>query len=137
MSGETGAVESGWTVDTLHLYLQRQIDDLRALLDERAVSSEKATTTAMAAAEKRLEGVNEFRAQLTDQAATFVTHTEIDTKIAAMAERIAELRARVDKNEGTSTGTAKATDNTRQVVAIVLSVALSAAAIIVAVVLAL
>jgi hypothetical protein len=42
-------------------------------------SAEKAVVKAETAAEKRFESVNEFRAQLTDQAATFISRQEFDT----------------------------------------------------------
>jgi hypothetical protein len=35
MTGETEADVSGWTVDTLHAHMQRQINDMRSSLDER------------------------------------------------------------------------------------------------------
>jgi hypothetical protein len=137
MSGETEKAVSGWTTDTLHQHMQREIDDLRALLDERAanqkqaisdaltaadkliqaalVSAEKAVDKALDANEKRFEGVNEFRGQLTDQAATFVRRDEIDIRITALGDKldaetkrnadlIAALTTRLDTSQGTEVG---------------------------------
>lgn len=131
MGGETEEHESGLTVDTLKLLVEanvqavnRRIDDLIRMLDERyatqtknvdtalasastamqlartedqrnvatALSNqEKAVTKAETAAEKRFESVNEFRAQLTDQAATFVSRLEADARRAESDARIAAL----------------------------------------------
>jgi len=63
MSGETGEVTSGWTVDTLRANLQRQLDDMRMMLNERYetqgkaidaafVAQQVAMTTALTAAER-------------------------------------------------------------------------------------
>jgi hypothetical protein len=148
MSGETEEHVSSWTVDSLHQYLQQQLNDMRRLLDERYVtqtkavdtafvaqatamqtaltaaeravatallSAEKAVTKAEAAAEKRFESINEFRGQLSDQAATFLARSEADARFEAMAEkiesngklsaeRIADINRRLDLNQGKSSG---------------------------------
>jgi hypothetical protein len=52
------------------------------------VSAEKAVAKAEVAAEKRFESVNEFRAQLTDQAATFLSRNEADVRINSLAEKL-------------------------------------------------
>lgn len=113
---------SGWTVDILREHLERVLAerDLRyqqrfdaqskaleaaLLAAEKAVqtaliAAEKAVTKAEIATEKRLEGMNEFRGALADQAKDLVTRVELD----AVVERMRELAARVDKTEGRSTG---------------------------------
>lgn len=63
-------------------------------------SAKEAVAKAEAASEKRFEGVNEFRAQLSDQAATFISRVEYS----ALVERVRELAARIDKTEGRSSG---------------------------------
>lgn len=63
MSGETGAVQSAWTVDTLREYLlqkitdqrdaqRQQVTDLRTMLDERYATQTKALDAAFKAAEQ-------------------------------------------------------------------------------------
>lgn len=87
---------------------------------ERAVatallSAEKAVAKAEVAADKRFESVNEFRAQLADQANTFLSRTEALIAIAGVrteaeggirrnAERIQELADRINTAEGNRTG---------------------------------
>ena len=183
MGGETGAVESGWTVDTIKVLLQQQIEDLsrhvtaqhndmQGMLHERyetqtkavdaaflaqqtamqtaltaaeravqtaLLSAEKAVGKAENAAEKRFESVNEFRAQLADQAATFMSrdeshsiHTLLETRISAITEatvtegaRLRErlnalelrLTSRLDRDQGVTEGaagqvTSKRSENT-------------------------
>jgi len=101
VSGETEEHVSGWTVDTLHAHVEQQITDLRKQLDERhtaqnsavqaaLTSAEKAVGKAETAAERRFESVNEFRAQLSDQATRFVTRVEAETAHNAILDRITE-----------------------------------------------
>jgi hypothetical protein len=148
VSGETEDNVSGWTVDTLHSHLIRDIaevdariqvqieasatrlEDLRAMLQERYAtqtkavdaaflaqqtamqtaltaaetavtkaleSAEKAVVKAETAAEKRFESVNEFRAQLADQASTFMPRIEAEARIAVNIEKIDAIAADVAK----------------------------------------
>jgi hypothetical protein len=64
------------------------------------VAAERAVAKAEAANEKRFESVNEFRKTLSDQASSFPSRVELH----ALAERVTDLAARVDKTEGRSTG---------------------------------
>lgn len=103
-----------WTVTTAMAFLQRQHDDLEARLQERfesqtkavdaallaqqaathtaLLAAEKAVTKAELAADKRFEAVNEFRAQLADQAATLLSRAEAAAKFEAMTDKIDALR---------------------------------------------
>ena len=126
MSGETEDQVSGWTTDTLHAHLNGRIADQRAyfearlaaltgLLDERhhaqsqavaaaLLSAEKAVGKAETAAEKRFDAVNEFRAQLADQASTFMPRSESEARASALAEKVDALDKRLDKAEGRTSG---------------------------------
>lgn len=137
MSGETGDVTSGWSVDTLHQHMTVQFRDLRLLLDERYAtqtkavdaafasqqlamqtaltaaetavskaleSAEKAVNKAEAAANDRFKATNEFRGQLSDQAATFMPRAESMSRHEAAAEKIDHLATRIDKAEGRGAG---------------------------------
>jgi len=55
--------------------------ELIARLEERLKASEKALELANNNMCSRLEGMNEFREQLRNQAATFVTRIELDAKL--------------------------------------------------------
>ncbi len=71
------------TRELLAIINERQVaEDQRFKAQEQAIqaalaSAEKAVNKAEQAAEKRFDAVNEFRGQLKDQAATFVTRTEL------------------------------------------------------------
>lgn len=106
---------SGWTVDTLHVHMQRQIDDFRAMLNERHMAqqvamraaleaAEKAVGKAEVAAEKRFDGQNEFRQQLGDQASTFISRVEHEATVLRLSERIQELSDRANRQEGKGAG---------------------------------
>jgi hypothetical protein len=153
VSGETGARTSGWTVDTLRMHLerqiadqreadQRQLDDLRRMLDERyatqtkaldkaftaaeqavtvaLANAEKATIKAEAASERRFASVNEFRQTLTDQAATFMprgeyeaAHKAVTDQITAGYERLAALELRLTSRLERGDGTDLGAANSR------------------------
>ena len=156
MSGENELRPSSWTVDTLHAHLTQRLDDLTAMLDERyatqvkaldaafnaaeravqaaLLSAEKAVTKAETAQEKRLESVNEFRAQLTDQAATFVRRDEIDVRVGSINDKIDALTNRVDLSQGAHAGADANRNQIAQLAGLALVVVSVAVAIIVAVV---
>jgi hypothetical protein len=56
------------------------------------IASEKAVVKAEMAAEKRFEATNEFRGQLSDQAATFMPRNEAEQRFAQLAAAVAELK---------------------------------------------
>jgi predicted transcriptional regulator len=49
VTGETRLSESGWTTDTLRVYFESRLDDMRAGLDERYETQTKATDAAFVA----------------------------------------------------------------------------------------
>jgi len=59
-----------------------------AVLEEKLASAGKELTLAREALNERLQGMNEFRAALTDQAATFITRQEYNI----LANEIRDLR---------------------------------------------
>jgi len=56
------------------------------------IASEKAVVKAEIAAEKRFESVNEFRGQLSDQAATFMPRAETEQRLNRIVEDITVLQ---------------------------------------------
>ena len=82
----------------------RRYEDRFKAMDEKTSlalnASEKAVSKAEMATEKRFDSVNEFRAQLKDQAATLMPREETFTKFNAIEEKIEDLkRAGVQKNQ--------------------------------------
>lgn len=124
------------------------------------LSQKEAVTKAEVASEKRFESVNEFRAQLADQAGTFVSRLEaearraeadgrhtslvekLDTETSRNAERISEvetrLTSRMDLNQGSELGARSAAEtrraSTAQIIAM-LAVVLTTVSIAVAIIL--
>lgn len=118
--------DSPWSLETLRIYLEAQVASLSVLTQQRfedrdkavqaaLLSADRAVAAALTAAkeavgkaevaqEKRLDSVNEFRAQLSDQTATFIPRTEAEQRINAVLEKVTELTARFEKTEGQATG---------------------------------
>jgi len=75
------------------------------------LAAEKAVNKAENASERRFESVNEFRAQLADQASTFIPRSEAEARISALgtlvsanSDKIDQLAARVNASEGGGQG---------------------------------
>lgn len=113
--------------------VEEQIHSLDRIVDEKFVtlgtiqkleadktalalaSDRRAIDKAEFANEKRFEGVNEFRAQLGDQAASFITRvehnsvidsikTEHTSYVKSMSEKFDDVKTRLDKAEGRGVG---------------------------------
>lgn len=67
--------------------------------------SDKAVTKAETAVEKRLEGVNEFRKSLSDQATMFLSKPEAEPRFSALDKRVSLLEGTTAQNTGRSAGT--------------------------------
>ena len=68
------------------------------------IAQEKAVTKAEIASEKRFDAVNEFRAQLSDQATTFMPRAEAESRLSALAEKIDDLKESRDTSAGKGMG---------------------------------
>lgn len=128
-----------------HLEQVRHENALAFVNSDKAVnaaltSAKEAVTKAEAAAEKRFEGVNEFRRTLSDQAALFLPRTEYHQAHVNLEDRVQDITDRLNRSEGTGFGTRQARAEQRldsgQLVAIV-STILAAIAIAVTLILAL
>jgi hypothetical protein len=67
-------------------------------------SADRATSKAEAASEKRFEATNEFRGQLADQAATFMPRSEAESRLAALAEKVDDLKTGASAGQNRSAG---------------------------------
>lgn len=112
----------GWTLLTLKEYMEALVDgakgeavghamhdDNRFLALEHATAvamtaAEKATTKAEAATEKRFDAVNEFRGQLSDQAATLVGRPEYLAAHDSITDKISALNTRITEHLGSERG---------------------------------
>ena len=70
---------------------------IRAAVDTALASADRATSKAEAATEKRFEGVNEFRATLSDQATHLLPRGEYAAQHAALSDRLGALDDRVSR----------------------------------------
>ena len=117
---------SEWTIETLKEYIDTLIaaqdkavgvglNAQRTAIDAALTSQKEAVIKAEAAAEKRFESVNEFRAQLATQQSTFVTRAEydaelravksgLDTYIKSVITKIDDLQDRLNRSEGRNSG---------------------------------
>lgn len=134
---------SAWTVETLKEYLEALIDSHgRADRDrfdaqEKAVNAalaaaERAVGKAEAAAEKRFDSVNEFRAQLADQARDFMPRKEFEVQYGALAARVDALTNRDAKNEGHDLGVTASTKIAIAVLGVMIALATATVSIVVA-----
>lgn len=107
--------ESGWTIDTLYAHLSGMADERDHRYEQRFLASEKAVQAALTSAkeavlkaesatEKRFESVNEFRAQLSDQAHSFMPRAEYDARHESLVAATELLASRLDRIEGHSEG---------------------------------
>ncbi len=70
------------------------------------IAADRAVAKAEMASEKRFEGVNEFRATLSDQAANLMPRAEAEARIQAMSDKLGEVADRVNRSEGQGQGVA-------------------------------
>ncbi len=75
---------------------QQRFDATEKYVSAGFLSAEKAITKAETATEKRFEGVNEFRAQLSDQQRTFMPRGEQERMQSAISDRITALEKQID-----------------------------------------
>jgi hypothetical protein len=141
-----------WTFETLLVHLTALVDAQRELTNQRfgdqdkavqaaLVSQEKAVAAALDAAqravikaeiaqEKRNEATNEFRGQLSDQAATLMPRAEAEQRLSALDAKFAQLHkadedkiAELMKSRDQTTGRSKGMTAMQQaLVAVVLIV---------------
>lgn len=107
------------SISTTMLTTQQAIDKVEHALEERFNAQARALDKAEAAADKRFESVNEFRAQLSDQARSFMPRTEAEVRWTALHDRMEQnaqriqalqlqLTSRLDLSQGAATGGDKA-----------------------------
>jgi len=88
MSGETEEQPSGLTPDHVLRFVRALLDEHDRRYEQRFVAQEKAVDTALLSMNERLAGMNEFRSTLQDQQRTFVSRSDVDTRLQALVERL-------------------------------------------------
>lgn len=104
-SEDTCRQHSGLVSDIRTLY--RLLDERRTQTDLKLSAIDKETKVAKVEMERRLEGMNEFRAQLEKQTNTFITRNELslildkrDAKIGMLESKIDPLQIYTAKDSG-------------------------------------
>lgn len=77
--------------DADRLHIEQRFKDSGTAVDAALNAAKEAVLKAEGAAEKRFEGVNEFRQTLADQQRTLIPRTEAEQRMAELARRIQEL----------------------------------------------
>src|SRR5688572_28189778 len=88
-----------WTFDSLYEYFSKWINESDLRYSQRFDAQQKAIDKSDAAAEKRFQSVNEFRASLSDQNKTFMPRSEAEARAHSNADKIDVLASRMDKLE--------------------------------------
>src|SRR5258705_13144795 len=78
-------------------YLESQVDFLKEIVPLSAEAADRAIQKNEQAAEKRFEGMNEFRQALSDQANTFLTRTEYSLNHKNLTDKVEVLNNRMSE----------------------------------------
>lgn len=89
---------------TLKEYLLDIIEEMDKRYQERFIAQKEAVDKALASNDRRLDGMNEFRATLKDQQLLFITKAEVETKYEYLAKEIAGLRESRSEGQGKGVG---------------------------------
>lgn len=95
-----------WTLDSLREHLvaivesndrryEQHFDDLEKATEKALTSADRAVTKAEASAERRFEGLNEFRAAMGDQQRGFIPRAEADLRMDTIAKEMEALNDRL------------------------------------------
>lgn len=101
---EAAVMASGWTIDTLKEFFDQRLDSMDRALIAARLDAKEAIQKSDAATEKRFDGVNEFRAQLGDQARTLMPRTEAEQRLDQISEKQLRIEAKLERQEGKSGG---------------------------------
>jgi hypothetical protein len=96
-----------WTIPSLKEYFEKQFDSLKEITDMERKLHALALEVAKKESERRLEGMNEFRDTLTDQANTFLTREIWDREHRNLVEKIDDLKTWRAVQEGAQSESVK------------------------------
>lgn len=110
---------SYWSIDALRDYLDARVDALSVSIDRRFHAHQDGLDKADTALNYRLEGMNEFRAQILTERAEFAHKEDIHS----MTERMNERMERIEEVQNANKGIRSAAAITAAIVFTLLSVA--------------
>lgn len=93
-----------WTVETLREHFTALLEAERGKNEVRFQGTQKAIEKAEASVDRRLEGMNEFRASLADQAGRLMPRAEADNRFSGINEQLKDISSRIDRQEGRGSG---------------------------------
>src|ERR1700677_2198654 len=80
-----------WDINSLKEYVDQRLVDKDALYTNRFVSQEEAVKTAVAAQDKRLEGMNEIKAMAAQQALTYLPISTYNAEHKSVEDRLGKV----------------------------------------------
>ncbi len=83
-----------WTTETLLLHIEVVLKEMNLRYEQRFKAAQEALEVARQSMERRLEGMNEFRAQLDRQVINFLTKEEYIVRHESLIKRIEETAKR-------------------------------------------
>jgi len=96
--------DSQWTLLSLKEYLEKLLEEHFAKIDQQFLAMDRAVSKAEISTERRFESVNEFRAQLGDQARTFIPRKEVEVILNSLETKILEVSKCVEKMQNIKQG---------------------------------
>lgn len=94
-----------------HELMELQVNRLRHEREITTAAQSEAIHKAEAATEKRFESVNEFRAQLADQASSFLPREVAESQIAELRKQIGGIVDRLNYGQGEKSGASELRDH--------------------------
>jgi chlorite dismutase len=93
-------------VDSLKEHLLALAEAETRRVDQKFSDRDTAVQAALAAADKRLDSMNEFRQSLNDTASRTMTRAEVDARLDGIYRQLDELKEARNRVEGKSSGIA-------------------------------
>src|SRR6185437_11663038 len=97
--------------------VQSALQSQEKAVNAALTAADRAVAKAETAAEKRFESVNEFRAQLSDQARNFLTIQEANIRFAALTEKVDLLTKALNTGTGLRSGVRETKTEARETIA--------------------
>ncbi len=99
-----------------------QDTSVRDLIQAQLVAARESAEKLERNNEKRFDGVNAFRASLTDQASTFVPREVYETSVSALQKQVNVLTSRMDTQTGSVAGTRALLAGAATAITVILSI---------------
>jgi anion-transporting ArsA/GET3 family ATPase len=95
---------AGWTFDTLYIHVMEISKAAKEGVNTAMTAAEKANEKAEKASEKRFDAVNEFRAMVQDQQATFANKEQTEFRLTSIDDKFSDMDKRLAEGAGKMQG---------------------------------